>query len=75
MTTSLSNFAAKVQLLEINAAEAKVYAPMTRSELERFISEKYADQPVSYFNNARRLYVIELGARPEVRALSLRVEI
>lgn len=71
MTTSHS----KVQLLDIGRDEAKVYAPMTPQELQQFITAKYADQPVSYFNSERRLYVIILGDKPVIRPLSVRVEI
>ena len=71
MTTSHSN----LQLLEITATEAKVYAPMSRAELQRFIEAKYGHQPVSYFNADRRLYVIELGEKPLIRPLSVRLEI
>jgi hypothetical protein len=70
MKTSHSNF----QLLEITTAEAKVYAPMSRAELQRFIVAKYGHQPVSYFNADRRLYIIELG-EPIIRPLSVRLEI
>lgn len=70
MTTSHSN----LQLLEITATEAKVYAPMSRADLQRFIVAKFGHQPVSYFNADRRLYVIELG-EPLIRPLSVRLEI
>jgi hypothetical protein len=71
MTTSPS----KVQLLEVGQNEAKVYAPMTQRELADFVAVKFGHQPVSYFNRDRRLYVITLGAVPEIRPLSVRVEI
>jgi len=71
----MQNISNNLQLLEISATEAKVYAPMSRAELQQFITEKYAHQPVSYFNKDRRLYVIELGTKPEIRPLSVRLEI
>jgi len=73
--SSPSNPLGKVQLLEVGQHEAKAYAPMTRAELEQFVTDKYGHQPVTYFNRDRRLYVIELGIRPEIRPLSVRVEI
>lgn len=71
MTTSHS----KMQLLEVGQSEAKVYAPMGHRELSDFVAAKFGHQPVSYFNKDRRLYVITLGAVPEIRPLSVRVEI
>jgi hypothetical protein len=71
----MTTFPSNVQLLEITNTEAKLYAPMGYRELNEFITTKYAEQPISYFNNDRRLFVVTFGDRPEVRPLSVRVEL
>lgn len=63
-----------VQILEINKDKATLLEPMTKEIAAEFMMRKYADQPLSYFNRDRRIYIInsESGV---VKAASLTFDI
>lgn len=61
-------------LLEINQTGATTSAPMMLPEITRAIFEKYADQPVRYFNEYRRIKVIHLKSGT-IRDVNLKIEI
>lgn len=61
-------------LLEINQSGATASAPMLLTEITRTVLEKYADQPVRYFNEYRRIKVIHLKSGT-IRDINLKIEI
>jgi hypothetical protein len=64
----------RFQLLEI-LDECHLYAPMTWHELHAFVAHKWQLQPIGFFNDAKNLYVIELGNPPTIRPLSIKIEV
>ena len=61
-------------LLEINKTGAVVTDPMTPYMLQEFILAKFRDQPINYFNQEKRLWVINIETT-DIRPVSLKVEI
>lgn len=61
-------------LLEINKDGASTTSPMLLTEITKTILEKYADQPVRYFNEYRRIKVIHLKSGT-IRDVNLKLEI
>jgi hypothetical protein len=47
-----------VQILEINKDKATLLEPMTKDIAAEFMMRKYADQPLSYFNKDRRIFIV-----------------
>ena len=47
-----------VQILEVNKDKATVIEPMTKSIAAEFLMRKYQDQPLSYFNQDKRIFII-----------------
>ena len=47
-------------LMEINMDDVVKTEPLTMDGLLRYILEKYADQPIKYFNETQRLKIIHL---------------
>jgi len=61
-------------LLEINQTGASASSPMLLPEITKAVLEKYADQPVRYFNEYRRIKVIHLKSGT-IRDVNLKLEI
>ena len=63
-----------VQILEVNKEKSVLIEPMTKSIAAEFLMRKYADQPLSYFNQDKRIFIVncETGT---VRPASLTFDI
>ena len=63
-----------VQILEVNKEKAILIEPMTRSIALEFLLRKYADQPLSYFNQDKRIYIVNCDTG-SVKLVSLTFEL
>ena len=63
-----------VQILEVNKDKSVLMEPMTKSIAAEFLMRKYADQPLSYFNQDKRIFIIHCETG-QVRHASLTFEL
>ena len=63
-----------VQILEVNKEKSVLMEPMTKSVAAEFLMRKYADQPLSYFNQDKRIYIVNCDTG-QVRPASLTFEL
>jgi hypothetical protein len=61
-------------LLEINQNEATITEPKTLAEITALILEKYADQPLRYFNEYKRIKVVHLKSGT-IRDINLKIHV
>lgn len=62
------------QLLDINSEEATLEKPMTMDMLLMYITKKFEEQPLKYFNINNGLRVIHLRSR-SIMSIGLKLEI
>lgn len=62
------------QLLDINNEEATLEKPMTMDMLLMYITKKFEEQPLKYFNINNGLRVIHLRSRA-IMSIGLKLEI
>lgn len=62
------------QLLDINDTEATLEKPMTMDMLLMYITKKFEEQPLKYFNIQNGLRVIHLRSRM-IMPIGLKVEL
>jgi len=58
--------------IEVNADGIITTEPMTFLEISRYITDKYKDQPLQYFNEYKRIKVIHLKSG-EVRVAKIEI--
>jgi hypothetical protein len=63
-----------VQILEVNKEKSVLMEPMTKSIAAEFLMRKYQDQPLSYFNQDKRIYIVNCESG-QVRHASLTFEL
>jgi len=63
-----------VQILEVNKEKSVLMEPMTKSIAAEFLMRKYQDQPLSYFNQDKRIFIINCESG-QVRPASLTFEL
>jgi hypothetical protein len=60
-------------VLEVNVDNVKTSEPMLAHDVDKYISEQYADQPLRYFNESRRIKIIHLRTG-EVRVARITIQ-
>jgi hypothetical protein len=60
-------------VLEVNIDNVKTSEPMLATEVDKYISEQYADQPLRYFNESRRIKIVHLRSG-EVRVARITIQ-
>jgi hypothetical protein len=60
-------------VLEVNIDNVKTSEPMLVDDVDKYISLEYADQPIRYFNESRRIKIINLRTG-DVRAARITIQ-
>jgi hypothetical protein len=64
----------KFAILEINKEDCNISPTMEYNELSEFAKNRYASQPLEYFNNSKNLWVINITQKT-IRPLSVKIEV
>jgi hypothetical protein len=72
-TKMIYNYTDAFILLEINVDDIVKSEPMNLEELSKYVFSKYGEQPLSYFNEYKRLKIVHLKTGT-VKNLELKVD-
>ena len=63
-----------VQVLEFQQGIATLSEPMVRYQAQDYLIRKYREQPLTYFNQDRTIWIIDLTEKT-IRTASLKIEV